>query len=302
MSVLASVIIPSFQRHDALAVCLGALLSSALPRDQYEIIVVDDGNANPLAPVAARFGARCVVQENSGPGQARNLGAANASSDLLVFLDDDCVPTPEWLPTLVKAHRQSPQDLLYGHVANGLKDNLYSEASQQIIDCIYAYLENHPRGVDDSAFSPFATTNNMALPRKQFEQTGGFHHSFRLAAAEDREFCARWLRLGWRLRHVPEAVVHHYHHLDLASYWRQHANYGYGSQQVRQLRALSLTPGRKIEPPAFYLSLLGQPFREGWTLRAAAISALIALSQAAMVAGVARKAREAGPSPDVARN
>ena len=49
-----------------------------------------------------------------------------------------------------------------------------------------AYWSVVKRGVDDAAFSPFATTNNFALSRARFHETGGFNENFRLAAAEDR--------------------------------------------------------------------------------------------------------------------
>jgi hypothetical protein len=132
------------------------------------------------------------------------------------------------------------------------------------------YLSRHPRGVNEAAFSPFATTNNLALSRARFHRAGGFNTAFRLAAAEDREFCARWLRQGWHLRSVPDATVHHFHDLTLAGFCRQHQPYGRGSQQVRGERALPGQGGQKIEPFAVY-------------------SSLIAISQAAMATGVLRQ-------------
>jgi glycosyltransferase involved in cell wall biosynthesis len=241
MSVLASVIIPNC-RPESLANCLQGLRASSLPASQFEIIVVDDGSPEPLEPIALRFGARSLRQPNS-------------------------VPDPAWLPTLLAVH---PADVLYGHVANGLPQNPCAEASQQLLHCIYDYLTRHPRGVNEAAFSPFATTNNLALSRARFHRAGGFNTAFRLAAAEDREFCARWLRQGWHLRSVPDATVHHFHDLTLAGFCRQHQPYGRGSQQVRGERALPGQGGQKIEPFAVY-------------------SSLIAISQAAMATGVLRQ-------------
>ena len=288
----ASVIIPSFNRPKALAACLEGLSRSAMPRDAYEVIVVDDGSTEPLEPVAVRFGTRCLAQQNAGPGPARNLGAAKAGSDLLVFIDDDCIPAPEWLPALVARHQASPRDALAGLVVNGLTRNLCSEASQQLLDCIYQHFERYPRGTE-AALPPFATTNNLAVPRRQFEQAGQFHHGFRLHASEDREFCARWLRQGWRLARIPEAVVHHFHDLNPASFCRQHFQYGRGGAQFRRLHP---APGRQIETASFYLSLLAYPLRDGLTPRALSVSALIGLSQAAMAAGVLRQMGEPNAS------
>jgi hypothetical protein len=85
-----------------------------------------------------------------------------------------------------------------------------------------------------------------------------------------------------------DAVVHHYHALSLASFWRQHASYGRGARKLHS--KLGGDPRLSVEPLAFYAGLLGEPFRasgdDGVGARLAR-SMLVGLSQAAMVQGYA---------------
>jgi len=62
-----------------------------------DCVVVDDGSTDDTVERVRRFGhgVRIVEQANSGPGAARNRGAAEGAGDLLAFLDAD----DRWLPT-----------------------------------------------------------------------------------------------------------------------------------------------------------------------------------------------------------
>jgi len=91
-----SVIIPVFDRALRL---LDEAIESALvqTRPPDEIIVVDDGSVEPVAPHLAatyRDAVMAVRQDNAGIGPARNLGLDHATGDLVTFLDSDDV----WLP------------------------------------------------------------------------------------------------------------------------------------------------------------------------------------------------------------
>ncbi len=92
-----TVLIPVFGRPRALDTCLTAL------GDAYPVVVVDDGSPDPaaLAKVAAAHGVRLIRRDvNGGPGPARNTGLAAVHTDLVAFLDSDCVPPRDWIERL----------------------------------------------------------------------------------------------------------------------------------------------------------------------------------------------------------
>jgi hypothetical protein len=86
-----SVIVPAYRCGRDLARCLEAVLGSELPRSEWELIVVDDGSPDETAAVAARYADRVLRTSDGpkGPAAARNLGAAVANGDVLVFVDAD---------------------------------------------------------------------------------------------------------------------------------------------------------------------------------------------------------------------
>ncbi len=93
-----TVVIPVHDRPDHLDRCLAAVPSS------HRVIVVDDGSADASAvtTIAARYGATLIRREvNSGPAAARNTALASVTSELVAFIDSDCIPVPGWIEDLV---------------------------------------------------------------------------------------------------------------------------------------------------------------------------------------------------------
>jgi glycosyltransferase involved in cell wall biosynthesis len=278
-----SVIVPTYSRPKQLAACLNALSQLEYQKDQFEVIVVDDGSeispAEIVADFEARMNIRMISQPNSGPATARNKGALHARGQLLAFTDDDCLPEPFWLDSLVARFVRNPDHAIGGRTVNSLTDNSYSAASQMLIDYLYGYYNG------DSDNARFVASNNLAFPTEMFRQIGGFDNQFMLVAAEDRELCDRWLYYGHRIIYAPEAVVRHAHELNFSSFCRQHFNYGRGAFDFHRARAARNQSRVKVEPFSFYSDLLSYPFSKLSTKMALEVSALLGISQAANAMG-----------------
>jgi GT2 family glycosyltransferase len=292
-----SIVVPTYRRPAQLAACLGALARLDYPRDRFEVVVVDDGSGAPPTEVvttaAREIQVSLIAASHQGPAAARNAGAARAKGVLLAFTDDDCAPAPGWLQAFRRRFATDPDSMLGGHTVNALPGNVYSSASQALVDYIYGHYNRDP---DDARF--FAS-NNLAVPASRFLEVGGFDTSFPLPAAEDRELCLRWRSLGHRLAYVPDAVVHHAHPLRLRTFWRQHFNYGRGAFHLHTMLARQRHDRIRVEPPAFYFRLLTYPLarrRESSTGSRVVVSALLALSQAANAAGFFRERTRDGAS------
>ncbi|MGI8995339.1 MAG: glycosyltransferase family 2 protein, partial [Pyrinomonadaceae bacterium] len=276
-----SIIIPTYSRREQLSACLQSLTRLDYPRDRFEVIVVDDGSETPpIAPVALfqdRLNLTLLTQPHAGPATARNTGAAQAKGDFLVFTDDDCAPAPDWLQTLAARFASAPDHAIGGQTLNALHDNLYSTASQALINYLYAYYNAVP------GKAVFFTSNNLALPAGRFRAIGGFDTRFLLAAGEDRELCDRWLNHGYPMTFAPEVVVYHAHALTLRSFGRQHFNYGRSAFHFHRVRARRREAGIKVEPLSFYLNMLRRSLVRGW--RGLWPAVLLAVSQLANAAG-----------------
>ena len=98
-----TVIVPTLDRVDDLDDCLAAIGCLDYPADRMEVIVVDDGSADAaaVARVVEVHGARLLANDrNRGPSHSRNRAAREAKSDVLAFVDSDCVPDRSWLRDL----------------------------------------------------------------------------------------------------------------------------------------------------------------------------------------------------------
>lgn len=277
-----SVIIPTYNRPRRLLACLESLQRQNLPLECFDVIVVDDGGDGNLEPVVRPFqGAlnlKLVKQQNTGPAGARNKGVENSNATYIAFMDDDCAPREDWLSTLLEYLQAEPSKMYGGFTLNALEKNIYSAASQALIDFLYSYYNADPLD------ARFLTSSNMAMARSQFEATGGFDTSFPDACGEDRELCDRWFHLGHQIHFVPDALIYHRHDLSLRSFWRQHFNYGTGASRYWQCKTKREQQARKTEPPAFYTGLLTYVWRKNLP-RPFSLSVLMVLSQFANATG-----------------
>jgi GT2 family glycosyltransferase len=105
-----SVIVPAYQGARVLGLSLAALTRSTLPRDQWELIVVDDASTDDTSVVAARF-ADVVVRlpgKPHGPAYARNRGFEASCGDIVVFVDADVCVHADTLARFVQVFDERP--------------------------------------------------------------------------------------------------------------------------------------------------------------------------------------------------
>ena len=278
-----SVIVPTYDRPRLLRRCLTALAALAYPREQFEVIVVDDGGSQPVAALVAEFEAqlcvRCLTQPNQGPAVARNNGARMANGRFLAFTDDDCAPEPTWLQHLAIQLQNEPQKMVGGYTKNALPRNPFSITSQLLIDFLYHYYNQ------TESRALFFTSNNVAIAADLFWQIGGFDETIPIAAGEDRELCDRWLDHGYQMVYLPRAVISHEHNLRLFSFWRQHFNYGRGAWLYRWLRSQRKAEKVHLESPNFYLKLVSFPLTMARDIRAYILTGMLFFTQAANATG-----------------
>ncbi len=109
-----SVVIPTRDRPRELRACLEGYARQTVGRARFQVVVVDDGSARALAPVAARFARHLrldfVRQEHRGVAAARNAALARARAPLVVLGEDDIVPGPDLLRYCLDFHAERPDE------------------------------------------------------------------------------------------------------------------------------------------------------------------------------------------------
>ena len=198
-----SIIIPTFNGARRIGNCLDALLEQARTREA-EIVVVDDGSTDNVAEVVSRYsGVRLVSQANAGPAAARNRGVQEAHGEIVLFTDDDCVPTSGWLDAMPAPFRD-PEVVGAKGVYRTRQKNLAARFVQIEYEDRYHLMEGLSN-ID------FVDTYSAAFRRDRFLELGGYDTSFPVACAEDAELSYRMSARGWKMKFVPGAIVYHTH-------------------------------------------------------------------------------------------
>ena len=112
-----SVVVPFYERQDQLDRLLAGLDLQTLPASRFEVVIADDGSSvGASRRVTATTRPRSSGSPTRASGSLRRAtsGPAAAAGDVLVFIDQDCVPAPDYLEKVLSV-TTAPWDLTVGH-------------------------------------------------------------------------------------------------------------------------------------------------------------------------------------------
>ena len=105
-----SVIIPTFNGGELLRANLASVSRLSFPKDDFEVIVVDNNSTDNSGEIIESFPfIKVEERERQGSYAARNAGLKVASGEIIAFTDSDCEVDPGWLDALWEAARQNPR-------------------------------------------------------------------------------------------------------------------------------------------------------------------------------------------------
>jgi glycosyltransferase involved in cell wall biosynthesis len=202
---------------------LGAAIDSLLAQDftaNFDIVVVDNGSSDRTREVVEQRAAdprlKYIFEPILGLSVARNTGAKATSADIIAYLDDDAVASPQWLQVLYSAYENNPNIAIAGGkvtliwppdieppkwISPGLAGNL---GAYDLGDSI-VYIEqpgSTPRGL------------NYSIRRSFLDDIGGFDPQLgrvgkNLLSNEELQMTEFAIERGWQVAYLPEALVAH---------------------------------------------------------------------------------------------
>jgi len=113
---MISVIIPTFNEEENIAQCLVSLSHQTVPRNEYEIIVVDGGSKDATCEIARKYADKVFTQTSKKVGGARNDGVTAAAGDIIATTDADCILPPNWIRLISDDFKDPAIAQLYGPV------------------------------------------------------------------------------------------------------------------------------------------------------------------------------------------
>ena len=271
-----SVVIPTYERRDVVVRNVRAL-ERQTERDFEALVVVDgstDGTAEALRALRLSFPLTVIEQPNTGQAAARNVGAAAAQGDLLVFLDDDMEADPRLLAEHDRSQRQGV-DLVLGHVP------LHPDSPPNLLSWgtgLWAEMRRERLAAPGAEVrADDLLTGQCSIARALFEELGGFDTSFTrdgLFGGEDIDFGYRLLQAGRRVAFNSAAISHQLYDVDPRDYLRRAYEAGRSEQELvvkhpEQASALWLGPRLRTRRSMLLLGpLVVAPHALSWPLRA----------------------------------
>ena len=200
-----SILIPTYNRKEILAKTLDYLMVQDYSKDQYEIIVIDDGSTDATQEmVKSKIGSgaslRYFYQKQRGPHFARNLGIEKARGEIIIFVDSDIFAPPNFISEHVKFHQKFGDVVVSGPAVKvGKLNHIFGDTEKRKLRKLF---------FDFSG--PSFITSNLSVKRKFLIRVGGFDEEFTGFGWHDWELGLRLKKLGLKAKRNINAIVYHY--------------------------------------------------------------------------------------------
>lgn len=192
-----SVVVPTYNRANLLVKCLESLIDQDYPKNNYEIIVADDGSTDDtktiienLIKVTKSPKINYFKQANSGPASVRNLGIKQSQGDIIALTDSDCEANEDWLKNITESFTHNPSIIGVGGLTYTNPEKVTPFTHQ----------------IDNK--EPWSRpTCNVAYLKSTLEEVGGFDPRF-LFTNDDADISWRIESLGQVIHNPKMRILH----------------------------------------------------------------------------------------------
>ena len=210
-----TVAIPTYNRAAFLRQTLDGIARQDFPRDQFEVLVIDNNSPDDTRAVVTALAdrkpaPRYFLESKQGLDHARNRAIAEAKGDIILFADDDILVRPDWISQMQAPFTAGPARIgaVGGEVIPIFPDGLPEWVAEW-----HAPLAFRP----DAGPLPdrdYPMGANLAFPKWVFDRLGPFHAALDRTAESyfsggDSEMIRRVRAAGLEVWFAPAAAVQH---------------------------------------------------------------------------------------------
>ena len=203
-----SVIIPTWKRaYELNEVCKGLCLQT-FKTSEFEVIICDsnsnDGTKKIVESYKQKINIILIHSKVNAQSIKRNDGAKLAKGEILIFLDDDVIPSTSLLETYFKIHQSSKNKVLLGL-------SLFSKKKEKQSNFIKYrnYRSKRVLSLSENVPSNNFVSMNFSIKKSDFFKIGLFDEEFINYGGEDHDFPCRMEKLDFKSIMIPKAKSEH---------------------------------------------------------------------------------------------
>jgi GT2 family glycosyltransferase len=214
--IRVSVLLSTRNRCDKLRLFLDAMKSNgSAGLTPTEVLVIDNGSSDSTKEVVAEYTSlenpvfRYLLETKPGKSRALNMAIGEAKGEIIAFTDDDCIPAPDWVESIVKEFDSGGElSVLGGRI------ELYDERDVQQATLLSKDRTLVTNGWEICTF-PAIIGANMAFRKTALKAISGFDPLLGpgtiCKAVEDLDVIYRSLKKGFKIVYSPDVMVFHNH-------------------------------------------------------------------------------------------
>lgn len=196
-----SVVVTVRNEEARLPTLLAAIDRQTLPRNRFQLVIVDDASRDATAAMAIAHQGAIVIAlpSHSGLAAGRNAGIRASTAPLIALTDADCCPADDWLERGVQQVEELGADILAGGITMPLGPR------PSIAALVDATVHLNQEAYVQTGYGAGA---NLWIRREVFERVGLFNQRIGLYG-DDADLCRRALASGARFVYAPDVYVVH---------------------------------------------------------------------------------------------
>ena len=211
----ASIIIPTKNREAVLLNSLKQAIKSIENIDA-EIIIINDGDNEIVLPDEWKSKVRIIKNPKSGVASARNLGASNANSEVLIFMDDDMLINEDAVKKTIAYIYQNTTSTIninWIYTPELLAQLIQTKFGRYLNNYGFTSLKGWNKGQpwnDSKLFENIGVTSQfLGINKAVFNSVNGYDESFPHAGYEDYDFAERMHKKGIKFFVWPKDIIYH---------------------------------------------------------------------------------------------
>ncbi len=222
-----TIIVPVYNRLDEVKELLGSAENIDFPRNEFEILFVDDGSKDGLKEYLENYESesklqiRAIYQANQGPGKARNNGMKEAYGEMFIFIDSDCLLPSEYFISIDEYLNKYPLDTFGG--CDAAHDS-FSDLQKGINYAMTSFITTGGIRGKKKHLTKFEPRSfNMGISKQVFKSVGGFGN---IHPGEDPDLSLRIKKKGFSIGLIPDCYVYHKRRIDFRKFALQVYKFG----------------------------------------------------------------------------